>query len=165
MDEWVEKEFGDLHPHIKEYLQLYAWSSFCGSTDELSAYQYLSFIAAETGSILAYPGGNSYVAHRMAQRIRKEAGKSALRSGCLVLRVKTEGDSVTVVYEDGMGALKKVRASHVIMSCAKFVARRVIPEMSQEQGNAIQMLPYRAYLVGNLMTKIRFKVLVTNSTA
>lgn len=153
VDQWIAKEFGDLHEHIKEYMQLYGWSSFCGSTDELSAFQYLGFLTAETGSILAFPGGNSYVAQKLAVQIRKSAGKNSLRGGCMVLRVATVGDSVTVLYVDGMGALKKVRARHVIMSCPKFVASRLIPEMSKEQVTTIRGLPYRAYLVGNLLTK------------
>lgn len=157
VDEWVAKEFGDLHPHLLEYLQLYGWSSFCGSTEELSAFQYLGFISAETGALLAYPGGNSYVAHKMAQQIRKDAGENSLRSGCMVLRVQTEQDSVTVVYEDGMGVIKKARARHVVMACPKFVARRLLPEMNREQAEIIHMLPYRAYLVGNLFTKKSFQ--------
>jgi len=153
MEEWVAKEFGSMHPHVMEYLQLYGWSSFCGSTDELSAFQYLGFISAETGALLAFPGGNSYVAHKMAQKIRKDAGEKSLRSGCMVMRVKTEGDSVTVVYEDALGVIKKIRARHVVMACPKFVARRLIPEMNAEQAHTIQFLPYRAYLVGNIFTK------------
>ncbi|MHA4750850.1 hypothetical protein ACX0FG_16205, partial [Enterococcus faecium] len=39
-EQWLAKEFGDVHKHLLEYFQLYGWSSFCGSTDELSAYQY-----------------------------------------------------------------------------------------------------------------------------
>ncbi|WP_413612480.1 flavin monoamine oxidase family protein [Bdellovibrio sp. HCB-110] len=157
VDEWVAKEFGELHPHLLEYLQLYGWSSFCGSTDELSAFQYLGFISAETGAILAYPGGNAYVAHKMAQQIRKDAGENSLRSGCMVMRVKTEKDSVTVLFEDGMGVLKKARARHVVMACPKFVANRLIPELSKEQSDTMRMLPYRAYLVGNVITKKPFQ--------
>ncbi|WP_374029971.1 flavin monoamine oxidase family protein [Bdellovibrio bacteriovorus] len=153
VDEWITKEFGDLHPHLREYMQLYGWSSFCGSTDELSAFQYLGFISSETGALLAYPGGNAYVAHKMAQKIRSVSGDNSLRSGCMVLRVKHEGDSVTVVYEDGLGALKKIRANNVIMACPKFVARRLLPEMPKEQADIVHMLPYRAYLVGNIITK------------
>ncbi|XGC79919.1 flavin monoamine oxidase family protein [Bdellovibrio bacteriovorus] len=153
VDQWVEKEFGDLHPHLKEYMQLYGWSSFCGSTEELSAFQYLGFLSAETGAILAFPGGNAYIAHKMAQQTRKEAGENSLRTGCMVLRVQTDKDSVTVLYVDEMNVLKKIRAKHVIMACPKFVARRLLPEMSDEQSTAAKFLPYRAYLVGNVLTK------------
>lgn len=152
-EDWLQKEFGDIHPHIKEYMQLYAWSSFCGSIDELSAFQFLGFIGPETGSLMAFPGGNSYIAQKMAQKIRQSAGEKSLRSNCMVLRVKTEGDSVVVLYEDGMGVLKKIRAKHVIMSCPKFVAKRLIPEMDSEQARAIEHLPYRAYVVANILTQ------------
>lgn len=152
-EEWVDKEFPNIHPHIKEYMQLYGWSSFCGSIDELSAFQYLGFISSETGALLAYPGGNSYVAQKMAIQIRKDAGKESLRSGCMVLRVKAEGGGATVLYVDGMGVLKKIKANHVVMACPKFVARRLLPQMPKQQDTTIDLLPYRAYLVGNIITK------------
>lgn len=152
-EKWLEKEFGGIHPHIKEYLQLYAWSSFGGSLDELSAFQYLSFIAAETGTVMSFPGGNSYVAQKLTMAIRKDSGDQALRSDCMVLRVQTEGDSVIVLYEDSVGVLKKIRAQHVIMACQKFVAKMLIPELSAQQTHAIEALPYRAYVVANLITQ------------
>lgn len=156
-EQWLKKEFGDVHPHLLEYFQLYGWSSFCGSTDELSAYQYLGFICAETGNLMAYPGGNAYVVHKMAQAIRKSAGTKSLRAGAIVLRVTTEGDSAVVLYEDAMGNLKKIRTKKVVMACQKFVARRIIPEMPKEQFDAIGQLMYRAYLVGNIITKKPFQ--------
>ncbi len=152
-DAWLEKEFGTVHPHLREYFQLYGWSSFCGSTDELSAYQFLGFISSEMGSLIAFPGGNSYVAQKMAVKIRREKGQNSIRSGCIVLRVETVGDSVTVLFEDLMGELRKIRAKHVIMACPKFVAKRLLPELSADQAGAIGKLMYRAYLVGNIYTK------------
>lgn len=154
--QWVKNEFGELHPHLMEYLQLYGWSSFCASLDELSAFQYLGFIGAETEAIRAFPGGNAYIAHRLTQRIRRESGESSLRSGAMVLRVQSDGDSVTVLYEDAFGNLKKIRARHVIMACPKFVAKRLLPDIPAAQENVIKYLPYRAYLVGNVLTKKSF---------
>lgn len=156
-EQWLSREFGEVHPHLLEYFQLYGWSSFCGSTDELSAYQYLGFICAETGQLMAFPGGNSYVAQAMAQRVRDAAGTQALRSGSTVLRVTVDGDSALVVYEDSFGAIKKIRAKKVVMACQKFVARRLLPQLSAEQSHAIRELPYRAYLVGNILTKKSFQ--------
>lgn len=152
MEEWLNKEFPRLHPHIMEYLQLYGWSSFCGSLDELSALQYLGFITAETGSLLVFPGGNSYVLHKMAQKIRAEAGHKSLRSNSLVMRVQNVGDHVEVIYENGLGELKKIRAKTAIISCPKYVANRIVPEMSKERFTLSRALPYRAYLVANLFT-------------
>lgn len=157
MDEWIQKEFGTLHPHIMEYLQLYAWSSFGGSLDELSAFQYLGFISAETGSLLAFPGGNSFVLHKMVQKIRKESRTTSLRSNSLVMRVKNEKDHVSVVYENGIGELIQVRAKQVIMACPKYVANRLLPELNYEKFSHMRRLPYRAYLVANLFTEQAFK--------
>lgn len=156
VDQWIQKEFGELPQHLQEYLQLYGWSSFCGSKDELSAFQYLGFLGAETDAIRAFPGGNSYIAHKLAQKIRNVSGERSLRSGCMVLKVNYESDSVTVVYEDSIGGIKKIRARHIVMACPKFIAKRVIPEMPASQANVISSLTYRAYLVANLITKRSF---------
>lgn len=153
MEDWLNQEFPRLHPHIKEYLQLYGWSSFCGSLDELSALQYLGFISAETGSLLAFPGGNSYILHKMAQKIRAEAGAHSLRSNSLVMRVKNVADHVEVIYENALGELKKIRAKSAIIACPKYVANRIVPEITAERSRLMRSLPYRAYLVANLFTK------------
>lgn len=153
---WLTNEFGDLHPHIKEYLQLYGWSSFCGSLDELSAFQYLGFITSETGKLMAFPGGNSYIAHKMVENIRAHNPQNPLRSNSIVLDVQTTTGGVRVIYEDAMGTLRIINAKHAIIACPKYVAKSIIPEMTRERQRAIQFLPYRAYLVGNVITKKQF---------
>lgn len=149
--QWLENEFGELHPHLMEYFQLYGWSSFCASIDELSAFQFLNFICYEMGNLWVFPGGNSFIAHKLALAVRKEAGNDSLRSGSVALRVKTEPQGCSVVYEDSFGELKKVLAKKVIVACPKFVAKRIVPEMSEAQNKAIGEIHYRAYLVGNLI--------------
>ena len=148
---WLQNEFGDLHPQIKEYLQLYGWSSFGGSLDELSAHQYLGFITAETGSLIAYPGGNSYILKRMAEQIRQKNAPDSLRSNCIVLRVQSIPGGVEVLYENSFGELKKIHCRHAIMACPKYVAKAILPEFGSTKSRAVQFLPYRAYLVGNLI--------------
>lgn len=156
-EQWLQKEFGDVHDHIREYFQLYGWSSFCGSINEISAFQFLGFITAETESIMAFPGGNSFITQGLVRSLRQRHGHRVLRSGSFALRVEAHSDSVTVLYENNIGELIKVRAKHAIMACQKFVARRLIPQMSEQQGKAIQFLPYRAYLVGNAILAKNFK--------
>lgn len=155
-EEWLQNEFGDLHPHIKEYLQLYCWSSFCGSLSELSAFQFLGFITSETGNLMAFPGGNSYVALKMAENIRRNSGARSLRSNSIVLDIQNIPGGVRVLYEDPLHTLRVIYAKQAIVACPKYVARSIIPEMSREQQRAIQFLPYRAYLVGNLITRKSF---------
>jgi hypothetical protein len=152
MEEWIQKEFGSLHPHVMEYLQLYGWSSFCGSLDELSALQFLGFISAETGTLMAFPGGNSFVLHKMVQKIRSESKTASLRAGCLAMRVQNDADGVSVVYENAVGELIHVRAKHAILACPKYVANRIVPELDSERTALMRRLPYRAYLVANLFT-------------
>lgn len=161
--EWLQTEFGDLHPQLLEFFQLYGWSSFCGSIDELSAFQYLNFISFEFGKILAFPGGNAAIARALVQKLRgpdlgaipKQRAQTSpgarLESGAMVLRVTDEGSFASVIYEEALGDLKIARAPKLIMACPKFVARKIVTSISTEQGRAIDAISYRAYLVGNVI--------------
>lgn len=161
--EWLQAEFGDLHPQLLEFFQLYGWSSFCGSIDELSAFQYLNFICFEFGKILAFPGGNAAIARALVQKLRgpdlgaipkrrsQTAAGARLESGAMVLRVSDEGSFASVIYEEALGDLKIARAPKVVIACPKFVARKIVPSITGDQARAIDAISYRAYLVGNVI--------------
>ncbi len=150
-DQWLNQEFGEIHEHIREYFQLYGWSSFCASTDELSAFQYLSFICFDTDAIMAFPGGNALIAQGLTADIRQSLGNNAIRSSSTVLKVISKSDHVEVIYEDAFGALKKVISRKVIMANQKFVARRMIENLPKEHDQAISRILYRSYIVGNVI--------------
>ena len=160
---WLQNEFGEIHPHVLEFFQLYGWSSFCGSIDELSAFQFLNFICFEFGNILAFPGGNGAIAQALVRSLRgpdtnaiprrrsQAAAGTRLESGAMVLQVSDEGALASVAYENALGELKVARASKVVMACPKFVARKLISGLQDDQAKAIDALTYRAYLVGNVL--------------
>jgi hypothetical protein len=152
-DEWLQDRFGEVHPHIREYFQLYGWSSFGGSTDELSAAQMLNFLAAETESVTAFPGGNSAIADAAYRQLLVANGASSLRSGSMVLDVTVRDGDVLICYETPEGQLKSVSAKFCIVALPKFVAQRIVSNLSAEQQRAMSELTYRGYLVGNVFIR------------
>lgn len=142
---WLDQQFGKIHPHIEEYFQLYAWSSFTASINEISAAQMLNFITAEFDGILAFPGGNSAIAQKLYDRIPAKQ----LRANCLVIRTEIKEDKVFIYYLDPQNKLQCVTANQVIMACQKFVAKRMCVSMPEDQQKAIQKMLYRGYIVAN----------------
>ncbi|MBK7892548.1 MAG: FAD-dependent oxidoreductase [Bdellovibrionales bacterium] len=154
-DKWLKREFGELHPHLLEFFQLYGWSSFCGSIDELSAFQFLNFICFEMGAVLAFPGGNAAIAEALWKKLNAEPGFT-LKTNAMALKVTATPDRAAVVYEHD-GKLTQVEANAAVMACAKFIARRLLPELEPEQASAMASLRYRSYLVGNAILNRKIK--------
>lgn len=151
--QWMDKNLGPVHPHIEEYLQLYAWSSFCASLSEVSAAQMLNFITSEMDSILALPGGNAAITEKLYIRLQNEIGTQNLRSSCFVLDVAPNETGVRVIYEDSQGKLKAIQARSCIFASPKFVGARVITGLPAEQLKAMGEINYRAYIVANVILK------------
>ena len=151
--DWLHQEFPNIHPHIQEYVELYCWSSFGASSEELSAYQVLGFLNAETQGLIAFPGGNSLVTQRLYEVLKKDLPKNSLRAGAFVLSIEVKADRVPVVYEDHLGKIQHVTADKLIFAAPKFVGARVIRGLSEKRIDAMRAIPYRAYIVGNLFVR------------
>ncbi|MBI2932854.1 MAG: FAD-dependent oxidoreductase [Planctomycetes bacterium] len=143
--DWLRTKFGDLHPHLREFLRAYCWSSFGGDDTEISAAQALNFLTADLGGILAYPGGNAAIAQALAERLDR------LRTGVVVFDIERDDAGVRISYADASGALHAVRARTCIVACPKFVARRLLRDPGRSA--AMGQLEYRAYLVANVLLR------------
>lgn len=152
---WLLQKWPKLHPHILEFFQLYGWSSFNGSIDELSALQMLNFITAETVGILAFPAGNSLITFQ-TQKLLQQQG-CPVESGAFVIRTKVVADGVVVTYEDAKGVLKAIHCEYCVMAAPKFVANKVIADFPEEQARLIQKISYRGYLVANIILNKKIK--------
>ncbi len=149
-EKWLELKFGKVHPHILEYFQLYCWSSFNGSIEELSALQVLNFVAAEVDGVLSLPGGNAMIAQRLFDKINETTTPGSLRAQAFVLKVqKKENNKVWVTYEDGLGIIKTIEAEACIVSSPKFVAKLIVQDLPADQVKLMDDLSYRGYIVGN----------------
>lgn len=144
---------GKLPEHIETVLEHYCWSTFGGSSAEISAAAGINNFAAEFGEVVVTPGGNAAVAERVLQRILKTVDVSRLRSRSLVVDVKKHGDGNSVLYLDAERRLKQIQAKAVVMACPKFVAKRLIDDLDRQRLDAISKITYRAYLVANVFLK------------
>lgn len=157
-EQWLTITFGKVHPHILEYFQLYCWSSFNASIDELSAAQALNFIASEVDGVLALPGGNAAITQRLYERIQSATSKNSLRAGAFVLRVekKSDGD-VWVTYEDEIGNMITVATKKCIVASPKFVAKHIVANIPAQQKKIMDSLSFRGYIVANAVYSTAIK--------
>lgn len=148
---WLKERFGSVHPRIREYFQLYGWSSFLTSMDEISAQQMLGFIAAETESIMSFPGGLGAIAQGIYAKLMMQSPVGSLRANCLGVDIRKVGDRVQVCYRDASDNLKTISAKTCIFAGPKFVAKRIIRDAPVAQKEAWGKLTYRSYVVGNVI--------------
>lgn len=149
---WLKAE-GPWHPLVMEQLQLYAWSSFGGSLEEISAAQFLNFVAAETKGVLAFPGGNGAITRHLFEALAALPG-NRLRAGTIVLEVKEVDGGVEVLAETAEGALQRLRGKSVVMAAPKYAARFLLKNvLSSERDTLWRDLPYRAYAVANVLLR------------
>lgn len=155
-DAWLSSTFPSLHPQIQEFLELYCWSSFAGTCDEISAYQMLNFITADIQGIVALPGGNALVAQRLVEALKRQLPPSSLQAGALVIDVAPVERGVRICYEDSARKLRTVLARKCVYAAPKFTAEKVIDALPAAQLHAIEDIDYRAYIVANIILKKSF---------
>jgi hypothetical protein len=150
-----KKTLGPISPRAREATEYYFWGAFGTNTWETSAYHGLNFFAAEFGNILVFPGGNAFIAKRLTQRIH-EHNSETIRTGHYVVQIAPDADkknwSVLAYHQDQVHAL---RARTVIFSSPLFLAKRMIPELPDDQRAAIESLDYRSFVVANILLKQR----------
>lgn len=153
--EWMQQELAPLHPHVEEFLQSYCWSSLGGQATELSSVQVLNFLTSDLEAVAVFPGGNAAVSQALYSRLKSELGAECLRAGCFVVDVALNSEGVRVCYETREGTLKTIQARTAIIAVSKFIARKWIDALPEEQIRAISQINYRAYLVTNVLLSSR----------
>lgn len=153
--EWLRTKFPRLHPHVEEYFQLYCWSSLGGSLDELSAAHFLNFVAAETQGVAAFPGGNARIAQALHQKLEAALPPENIQCGAMVLEVKNVAEGVEILFEDRAGKIRLLRAKSAIVAAPKYVARWIVKDLPAARAEAWKALPYRAYVVVNVLLKAK----------
>lgn len=148
----LERMVGTALPsHLTTLLEHYCYSSFGGSSTEISAAAGINFFAAEFSDIAVFPGGNSYIAEALLKHLYRALPNNHLLPGSLVFDVKKEQNGVLVSYLDANNQVQSILADKVIMSCPKFVAAKLIDQLPAAKLAAIAELEYRAYVVANLL--------------
>lgn len=151
LKEWVEQEFGSIHPHIEEYFHQYCWSSFSTGYDEISAAQFLNFFTSDLAGTQALPGGNGMIAVAALQKMKN--AKLTIRSNSFVVDVREEGKGTYICYHENNKVLKAITAKKVIFTGPKLVAKHIIEELPNKQFEAMDNMVYHAYLVANVLFK------------
>lgn len=145
---------GKLPPALETAIEHYSWSTYAASSKELSAPIAYMFLAQESNPIRIASGGNSAIAERVLERLL-ESGvpESHLRAGSIALQVRVENNQAVVLYENAKGELCELRAKAAVVSCPKFVAAKIMPDLESERASAIKKLRYRSYMTANLCLK------------
>lgn len=133
------------HPHLLEYFQLYCWSSFAGSLEELSCAQVINFVASETAGILALPGGNSKIASVICEKLKSNTN-STIKNSAFVLDVRIIQDKVQISYLDSSKQIVSLTADQAYVCCPKNIAARIIKNLPADQEAAFKRITYRGYL-------------------
>ena len=156
--DWYLQNLGPkTHKHIEEFFEEYCWSSSGGTMAELSAAQVLAFLGSDLQGIAVFPGGNAAISHAVLGKLVSALPPSHLRGGALVIDVTNRPDGVAVCYEMPDGTLKTVLAKTCIMTCAKFIAKKLISKIPPDQFEAMSRLRYRSYLVANVLIKTKLE--------
>lgn len=148
LETWLRRELGAIDPIALEYIQLYCWSSFNGSIDEISAAQGLNFLAAEVDGVMALPGGNAALSEALYRKLASDS-RVSLRASSFVVDVRVESDRVLVcTYESRK--LRTIEAKKAIFAAPKFLLKDVMLDAPPALLKAARDLTYRAYLVANV---------------
>lgn len=157
---WIQDHHPDLTPHLREFLELYCWSSFGATADALSSVQVLNFLCADLLGIRVLPGGNAEIAARLLRRLEAQPSVQ-IRASALVFKIfdlnqgTGKKPEICVVYLDqttpdsGTQKVMAVRARQVLFTGPKSYAKVLIDEIPREQRQAMEKLNSQPYLVGN----------------
>jgi protoporphyrinogen oxidase len=140
-----------LHPHVEEVIRQYCWSSFGADHTEISAAAGLNFLASDLGGMFVFPGGNATISQGLVDRLRRDNGADSVRSSVRVIDIRRVDAGVHVTYLGADEKLHTVLADTCVVSTPKFVAKKLIDDLPQDQLDAMAKIKYRAYIVGHVL--------------
>lgn len=158
--EHIEREVQFAIPaSLRAAIQAYCYSSFDAGWEEVSAAAGWNFLAAEEYGRWIFPGGNSWMADAMWQRIAHldatdKAHAPHLRPGCRVVDVRVRPDDLTqVTWLTPDGEYRSLLAERVIMACPKHVCKKVIFGLEKEDTEKFiaMTLHSRPYVLANVV--------------
>jgi protoporphyrinogen oxidase len=156
--ELFNKPFSDfLKPYPEELTRW--WDNFgpsnWGATSEETAaglaIEALQEMVEESRSDDRYtwPGGLGAITKKLAELLETKY-QDHMQTGATIVAVVSEKEDVHVTYMVG-GELKTVTAKAVIMATPKFITRRIVEGLPDEQSDAMQQIRYIPYPVANLI--------------
>lgn len=150
--DWMLKE-KKYHPAVKAYVDLYCRSAFAApSSEHLSAFAGLNFYVSEFSDRYALPGGNAVAAEILRDAI-DAAGANRILPAATAVAIETGGSNVVVTYLDRSGRPAAIEAKAVVMAAPKYVARRIVKGLPEDQVAAMAELRYGSYVVANVLCR------------
>lgn len=149
---------GFIHPHLETIIEYYCWSSFAGSSKEISAAAGLNFYSGETGDICVAQGGNSGILEKILFKLAASVPHQNLRPKNIVFDVNHKENGVEVSYADYQGNVTTILADYVIMACPKFIVNKLLNNIEDIRVEAINQLKYRSFLICNVLLKKKPKL-------
>jgi hypothetical protein len=148
---------GEIPPAGWESIEYYFWGAFGTNTWETSAYHGLNFYAAEFTRLLVFPGGNAFIARRLAERIHSLSPRLIQTGRYVLLAEPARADDDSRLWEvkaeqrEGGSRGYRYRARAVVFASPIFLAKRMVPSLPLEQMQALDQLDYRSFVVANVL--------------
>jgi protoporphyrinogen oxidase len=137
---------------LKEWWDNYGRSNWGAESDETAAAMGVQEIRDTIGENrierFTWPGGLGAITKRLAEILQSEPERMQL--GATIVAVVPEKREVQVTYMQG-GELKSAAAKAVIMATPKFITRRIVEDLPEQQSQAMQQIHYIPYAVVNLI--------------
>ncbi len=87
------------------------------------------------------------------EELDRSENRVRVRLSSMVVRIQQKGETVDVDYVQQEGKARRVRARHVIMAGWGSVAKRVVPDLPEEQRRALEEYRYTSALYTNVLLK------------
>jgi glycine/D-amino acid oxidase-like deaminating enzyme len=140
----LDAELGTLLPG--PLLAQYCLAVFGAAPHEVSAAAGLERLVADVlRERVALPGGNARLASSLLRALANELPAENFRVGCPVQRIDAGEGGVGVQWPGGA-----LTAKAVVVAAPKFIAKRVVTPLADDQLDAMAALRYRAVVVANL---------------
>lgn len=158
----IEMRMGmPMTPILAAGVQAYCYSSFGAGMQDISAAGGWNFLAAEEYGRWVFPGGNSYMARALWNRLRilehnvpPQCRPRHLRGRCRVIDVRLAGQGVQVTYLDSAAKLRSILARQVVMAGSKHICKYILHDLEhvdREKFEAMQHISTAAYVVVNVL--------------
>jgi protoporphyrinogen oxidase len=139
---------------VKSWWDAYCPSNWGASTDETAAAVGIYELQEIAGSKrkderYTWPGGLGAITQKLSE-IMQDKFSDRIQTGSTIIAVVPGKDDVQVTYMQG-AELKTVTAKTVIMATPKFITRRIVEGMPDNQSEAMHQIRYAPYPVVNLI--------------
>jgi protoporphyrinogen oxidase len=138
---------------VKQWWDNYGPSNWGAATEDTAATMGIAEMqeigADSVPEFYTWPGGLGVISKKLAEILQAKYA-DRLQLGATTVAVVPDGREVQVTYMQG-AELKTVAARTVIMATPKFITRRIVQGLPEQQSDAMHQIRYIPYAVVNLI--------------